>query len=133
MERLFDCQLAGVVGKPLTTLFPAVDDFLRVRDTGLPVIGKVKRLNDRIIVEQTIVRVDKQGLLVAILRDITEREKEREKFDNLREETLQRTREVVSKQMRVAHEIAQLLGETTAESKMIVSHLAQLLEEEGGK
>ncbi len=35
--------------------------------------------------------------------------------------------------MRVAHEIAHLLGETTAESKMIVSHLAKLLEEEGSK
>jgi hypothetical protein len=37
---------------------------------------------------------------------------------------------VVRKQMRVAHEIAHLLGETTAESKMIVSHLAKILEEE---
>ena len=70
---------------------------------------------------------------MAILRDITEREKEREKFNALREETLERTREVVGKQMRVAHEIAQLLGETTAESKMIVSNLASLLKEEGSK
>ena len=110
-----------------------MEDFIRVRDTGLPVIGKARRLKEDIIVEQTIVRVEKQGLMVAILRDITEREKEREKFNSLREETLERTREVVSKQMRVAHEIAQLLGETTAESKTIVSHLAKLLQEEGSK
>ena len=64
-------------------------------------------------------------------RDITERAKEREKFNALRVETLDKTREVVGKQMRVAHQIAQLLGETTAESKMIVTHLAKLLEEEG--
>ena len=133
MERLFKCKIGDVAGKPLSSLFPALEDFIRVRDTGLPVIGKARRLKEDIIVEQTIVRVEKQGLMVAILRDITEREKEREKFNSLREETLERTREVVSKQMRVAHEIAQLLGETTAESKTIVSHLAKLLQEEGSK
>ncbi|MCE5281757.1 MAG: PAS domain S-box protein [Deltaproteobacteria bacterium] len=133
MERLFGCKLQEMAGKPLADLFPALDDFVRVRDTGLPVIGQVRRLKEDITVEQTIVRVEKQGLLVAILRDITEREKEREKFDVLREETLERTREVVGKQMRVAHEIAQLLGETTAESKMIVANLAALLKEEGPK
>ncbi|MDA8126523.1 MAG: 4Fe-4S binding protein [Deltaproteobacteria bacterium] len=133
MERLFHCKLADVVGQPLASLFIAVEDFLRVRDTGLPVIGKVRQLTENVIVEQTIVRVEKQSLLVAILRDITEREKERKKFESLREETLERTREVVGKQMRVAHEIAQLLGETTAESKMIVSHLAKLLQGEGKK
>lgn len=133
MEKLFNCKIGEVNGRPLSTLFPALEDFIRVRDSGLPVIGKVRRLNEEIIVEQTIVRVEKQGLMVAILKDITEREKERAKFDSLREETLERTREVVSKQMRVAHEIAKLLGETTAESKMIVSHLAKLLQEEGPK
>jgi PAS domain S-box-containing protein len=133
MERLFNCKLADVAGNPLSALFPAMDDFIQVRDTGLPVIGRVRRLKEDIIVEQTIVRVEKQALVVAILRDITEREQEQEKFNTLREEALERTREVVGKQMRVAHQIAQLLGETTAESKMIVSNLAALLKEEGPK
>jgi len=35
--------------------------------------------------------------------------------------------------MLAAHEIAHLLGETTAESKMIVSHLTKLLEEDDAK
>lgn len=133
MEKLFNCTIGDLTGKPLHILFPAIDDFIQVRDEGVPVIGKVRRLKEEIIVEQTIVRVEKQGLMVAILRDITEREREREKFNRLRAETLERTREVVSKQMRVAHEIAKLLGETTAESKTIVSHLAKLLREEGSK
>lgn len=130
-ERLFSCKLKDVAGRHLSTLFPVLEDFIRVRDTGEPVIGKTRRIRGDIIAEETIVRVEKQGLLLAILRDITEREKEREKFNALRGETLERTHEVVSKQMRVAHEIAQLLGETTAESKMIVSRLAKLLEGEG--
>jgi len=133
MEKLFNCKLADVAGKPLSTLITALEDFIQVRDSGLPVIGKIRKLRENIIAEQTIVRVEKQALMVAILRDITEQQKEREKFNTLRAETLERTREVVGKQMRVAHEIAQLLGETTAESKMIVANLASLLKEEGTK
>jgi uncharacterized Fe-S cluster-containing protein len=90
----------------------------------------VRRLREDLIAEQNIVKVEGQALMIAILRDITEREKEKERFNAIREETLERTREVVSRQMRVAHEIAHLLGETTAESKTIFSHLAKLLKED---
>jgi PAS domain S-box-containing protein len=132
-EKLFQCKLPDVEGKHLSVLISVLDDFLSVRDKGKPVMGKARQLRKDLIAEQTIVRVEGQPLMVAIMRDVTEREKEREKFKSIREETLERTREVVSKQMRVAHEIAHLLGETTAESKAIVSHLAKLLEKEGGK
>lgn len=132
-EHLFGCSIADVKGKHLSRLIPLYNDFIAVRDTGTPVIGKISRINDRIVAEQNIVRVEGQSLLVAIMRDITEHEAEKQKSLELRAQTLEQTREVVQKQMRVAHEIAHLLGETTAESKMIVIHLAKLLEEEGAK
>lgn len=132
-ERLFGCSLAEIKGKHISRLIPLYDDFISVRDTGQPILGKLRKLNDRLVTEQNIVRVEDQKLLVAIMRDITERETEKQKFRQLRAETLEQTREVVRKQMRVAHEIAHLLGETTAESKMIVTHLAKLLEEEESK
>lgn len=129
-EHLFGCPLADVKGKHISRLIPLYDDFVAVRDTGKPVIGKIRRINEAIVAEQNIVRVEGQSLLVAIMRDITEHETEKEKFHKLRAQTLEQTRQVVQKQMRVAHEIAHLLGETTAESKMIVTHLAKILEEE---
>lgn len=132
-EHLFGCSLADVKGKHLSKLIPLYDDFITVRDTGKPVIGKIRRLNDQLVAEQNIVRVEGQSLLVAIMRDITEHETEKHKFHELRAQTLEQTRQVVQKQMRVAHEIAHLLGETTAESKMIVTHLAKILEEEESK
>jgi len=132
-EHLFGCLLSDVKGKHISKLIPLYDDFIAVRDTGKPVIGGIRRLNDHLVVEQNIVRVEGQSLLVAIMRDITEHETEKQKFHELRAQTLEQTREVVRKQMRVAHEIAHLLGETTAESKMIVSHLAKILEEEESK
>jgi iron only hydrogenase large subunit-like protein len=132
-EQLFNCLLADIKGRHISRLIPFYDDFIAVRDTGTPVIGKVRPINDHLVAEQNIVRVEGQSLLVAIIRDITEHEKERQKFHQLRAQTLEQTREVVQKQMRVAHEIAHLLGETTAESKMIVLHLAKILEEEEAK
>ncbi len=132
-EHLFGCPLAEVKGKHISRLIPLYDDFVAVRDTGKPIIGKIRRINDTIVAEQNIVLVEGQSLLVAIMRDITEHETQKKKFLELRSQTLEQTREVVRKQMRVAHEIAHLLGETTAESKMIVSHLAKLLEEEESK
>ncbi len=67
-------------GKHLSRLIPLYDDFIAVRDTGKPVIAKIRRLNDTIVAEQNIVRVEGQSLLVAIMRDITEHETEKEKF-----------------------------------------------------
>ncbi len=132
-EHLFKCCLPEMKGKHLSCLVNVLDDFIHVRDTGTPIIAKVGRLREDIVVEQNIVRVEGQTLLVAIMRDITEQDRERKKFQTLKAQTLDQTREVVRKQMRVAHEIAHLLGETTAESKMIVSHLAKLLEEDSAK
>jgi uncharacterized Fe-S cluster-containing protein len=66
--------------------------------------------------------------MVTIMRDVTESEHQREEMKRIREETLQRTQEVISKQMRVAHEIAGLLGETTAETKTLLTRLARLMQ-----
>jgi uncharacterized Fe-S cluster-containing protein len=129
-ESLFKTPLSEMKGKYLIRLIPVIEDYISVRDTGKSVISKICDLGNNVVVEQTIVRVEGQSLLVIIMRDITKLQNEKQKFIEVRSETLEKTREVVNKQMRVAHEIAHLLGETTAESKMIVSHLAKLLEEE---
>ncbi len=132
-EELFKCSLPEMKGEPLSWLIHDLDDFLSVRNTGMPILSRISQLRDDLVVEQSIVRIEGQPLLVAIMRNITEQDRERKKFQMLKEKTLVQTREVVNKQMRVAHEIAHLLGETTAESKMIVSHLTKLLEEDEAK
>ncbi|NLE44792.1 MAG: PAS domain S-box protein [Chloroflexi bacterium] len=130
--RVFGVNRAAVRGRPLRSIIPVVDDFLAVRDTGEPIYNKLRHVRDGLTIEQTIVAVGGENLLVAILRDVTEQEQKREELDRLRAETLSRTQEVINKQMRVAHEIASLLGETTAETKVLLTHLAKLVEESKG-
>ncbi|PKN69416.1 MAG: ferredoxin [Deltaproteobacteria bacterium HGW-Deltaproteobacteria-12] len=125
-EKLFKHSLSDVHGKHLSCLLSVLDDFEYVRDTGIHIVGQTRQLREGLIVEQTIGRVAGQPLMVAILRDVTEREKSYV----IREEMLEKTREVVRKQMRVAHEIAHMLGETAAESNTTLINLTKLIKEQ---
>ncbi len=70
---------------------------------------------------------------IIFLTDITGDEKRRKEFNAAKEKTLSKTQEVIDKQMRVAQEIASLLGETTAETKMSLKSLNQLFMHDGGE
>ncbi|MBN1935195.1 MAG: PAS domain S-box protein, partial [Anaerolineae bacterium] len=127
-EQMFNCRRATVIGRPLREVLQVIDDFIEVRDTGQPVLNKIVRLGDDLIVEKAIVPVGGENLIVAILRDVTEQEQQRNELERIRAETLAHSQEVIKQQMRVAHEIAGLLGETTAETKVLLTQLARLIE-----
>ncbi len=132
-EKMLSCPRSTCVGKPLSSVMTVTDSVSGVREAGLPLAGEVVSLRDDLIVEQTVVPVKEQGLMVVILRDITLQQRQHVELERIRTETLTRTQEVVNRQMRVAHEIAQLLGETTAESKVMLSRLASLLKQDEGQ
>ena len=129
-EEMLGCQLSQVQGHPLQEVLPVIDGFSQVRNSCQPVLIETVALRPDLTVEQIIVPVEGQSLLVGILRDITETQAQQAEIERLRDETLVRTQAVVEKQMRVAQEIAQLLGETTAETKMMLTRLASVLQEE---
>lgn len=131
-EKMFRCHLPSMIGQPLKQVVPETEGFVQVRDTGKSIVSQAIHLRDDLVVEETIVPVKDQRLLVGILRDVTERERAHQELERIRNETLNRTQEVIKNQMRVAQEIAQLLGESTAETKMMVSRLAKLLKEGQG-
>lgn len=128
-EKMFRCHLPSMIGQPLKQVVPETEGFVQVRDTGKSIVSQAIHLRDDLVVEETIVPVKDQRLLVGILRDVTERERAHQELERIRNETLNRTQEVIKNQMRVAQEIAQLLGESTAETKMMVTRLAKLLKE----
>lgn len=78
--------------------------------------------------ETTIVLLKDHKVLFAIFKDITEEVTYDKKLDKMRAETLDTTDEVIKKQMRVAQEIASLLGETTAETKVALLKLKKTLQ-----
>lgn len=81
-------------------------------------------------VDQTVVHDADAHLLVGILRDITREEKEREKKEQIGRQTVEVADKVVEKQMRIVQEIAFLLGETAAETKIALTKLKESVADE---
>ena len=81
-------------------------------------------------VEQTVIYDDVYQLLICIMRDITDEENEREKKENISRQTIEVADKVVDKQMRIVQEIASLLGETTAETKIALTKLKESISDE---
>lgn len=81
-------------------------------------------------VEQTIIYDPNYHMLLCIMRDITEQETEREKREKLRSQTVETADNVVDKQMRIVQEIASLLGETAAETKIALTKLKESISDE---
>lgn len=81
-------------------------------------------------VEQTVVYDDAYQLLICIMRDITDEENEREKKESISRQTVEVADKVVDKQMRIVQEIASLLGETAAETKIALTKLKESITNE---
>ena len=105
--------------------------FLNVLNTGRDVHGERVYLAEyKRFVEQSVVYDKDSHLLVAIMRDITAEQNEREKKENISRQTIEVADKVVDKQMRIVQEIASLLGETAAETKIALSKLKESIQDE---
>lgn len=75
--------------------------------------------------EMTIIHNPSTHMLLAILLDITEAENDMIEKEKLSRRTAELTDQVVMKQARIVQEIASLLGETTAETKVALTRLKE--------
>ena len=64
-------------------------------------------------------------LLIGIMRDVTDEEQARERKEDISQKTIEVADKVVEKQMRIVQEIASLLGETAAETKIALTKLKE--------
>lgn len=105
--------------------------FMKVRDTGEGVYNQPVYLAEyKRYVEQTVVFDKENRMLICIMRDVTDKETEREKKESISRQTIEVADKVVDKQMRIVQEIASLLGETAAETKIALSKLKESISNE---
>lgn len=81
-------------------------------------------------VEQTVIYDKNYHIIMCIMRDVTEEELAKENREEMSRHTIEITDKVIDKQMRVVQEIALLLGETTAETKIALTNLKESLGDE---
>ena len=84
----------------------------------------------RRFVEQSVIYDSESRLLICIMRDITDEQDEREKKEKISRQTIEVADKVVDKQMRIVQEIASLLGETAAETKIALAKLKESISNE---
>lgn len=116
------------------------DQVVRIMDPGdfLSVLNKNRNIHDKRVylaeyekyVEETIVYDKEYRLLVCILRDVTDEELQKEKKESISRQTVEIADNVVDKQMRIVQEIASLLGETAAETKIALTKLKESISNE---
>lgn len=108
-----------------------ISEVLRTKQSIIHKKLRIEQLN--MVVHEIIKYIDDQEAVLVIYQDITKEEKAKEQHYNLKMETVEMAQEVIDKQMMVAQEIAGLLGETTAETKVTLTKLRDsiLFEEEG--
>ena len=106
-------------------------DFVEVLDTGRALHDKREYLAEYgKYVEKTIVYDRDYKTLLGILRDVTDEEVQRRKKDDISRQTVEIADKVVDKQMRIVQEIASLLGETAAETKIALTKLKESISDE---
>lgn len=105
--------------------------FMKVRDTGIGIHNeRVYFAEYKRYVEQTIVYDRDSRLLVGIMRDVTDEQYAKERRDTISKQTVEVADKVVEKQMRIVQEIASLLGETAAETKIALAKLKESITNE---
>ena len=106
-------------------------DFVEVLNTGKNIKNKRIYLAEyKRYVEQSVIHDKDSHLLIGIMRDVTDEEIQREKKENISRQTVEVADKVVDKQMRIVQEIASLLGETAAETKIALAKLKESIQDE---
>lgn len=81
-------------------------------------------------VEQTLIYDQGYHIIMSIMRDVTEEERAKKAKEELSSSTIEITDKVIEKQMMAVQEIASLLGETTAETKIALTKLKESLNQQ---
>ena len=121
---------SDVLGEPVVRILdPTL--FVQVKSSGRTVRNQRTYLAEyKKYVEQTVVYAPDSRMLIGIMRDITDEEADREKKARINKQTVEVADTVVEKQMRIVQEIASLLGETAAETKIALTKLKESIGDE---
>lgn len=119
-----------VIGEAVVRILDP-SDFLSVLESGRSIHDKRLYLAEyKKYIEQTIIYDHSYHVLTCIMRDVTDEETMKRKRDEASRKTVEVTDKVINKQMRIVQEIASLLGETTAETKIALTTLKESLKDE---
>ena len=121
---------SDVLGEPVVRILdPTL--FSQVKSSGRSVRNRLTYLAEyKKYVEQTVVYDADSRMIIGIMRDVTDEVEARERKESISRQTVEVADKVVEKQMRIVQEIASLLGETAAETKIALTKLKESIGDE---
>lgn len=128
-RKMFQCENEDIIGKP-AKVFVHSSCFDKVISEGKRLTVKEKSTAHSVSFRAGLFPIEGENLYCGIFVDISDEEKAREQYREIRAQTLTRAGKVISRQMQTAQEIARLLGETTADTKVLLVKLMSLFEKE---
>jgi PAS domain-containing protein len=128
-RTMFHCEGERLLGEPAAR-FVHCDCFERAIAAGGTLMLKETAPAHDVFFRVGLFPLEGQDLYCGIFIDTSEEERAKQHLRDLRAQTLARAQEVISRQMKTAQEIARLLGETTAETKVLLVKLMSVFEEE---
>jgi len=130
-ERRFRLTRDEALGRSISE-FMSRDIFDRVVETRELLRDEVSFPDLDYTARRTVFWEDSQRVVIAILADCTDEKRHLDTVQQMRHQTLNKAQGVINKQMEVAQKIAGLLGETTAETKVLLTQLMRIMRDESG-
>ncbi|MEG2813393.1 MAG: (Fe-S)-binding protein, partial [Oscillospiraceae bacterium] len=127
-EEIFNVKHIEIIGEIIPAIYGSLA-FEQAKETRQVVISETTGATEDIKIEMTVIYLEHNDMYIAFVKDITDQVKNQEELNKLRLSTVGVAQEVIEKQMRVAQEIASLLGETTAETKVALTNLKKSISE----
>lgn len=132
-EKVFNVKLNNIKGKNIDMIM-ASNDFDEVVREGKNIIDKkINFPNYGLKLKENIIHIKEHKLIYGLFSNVTDEENRNMELAQLKFNTLDTVNNVIDRQMRVAQEIAGLLGETTAEAKIALLNLKKVVENEEGE
>ena len=130
--RMFSVQASAVLGRSLAEILKGETEVFRKAWELDRVIRDQEKayLDNTLYVREVLFPIRSQSIVACIMVDLTPEWHRRNELKRIRRETVEKVNQVVEDQMRVAQNIAGLLGETTAETKIGLLKLVEILEKE---
>lgn len=127
---LLGMESTGAIGRLAVDFFNPADFMTALAENRNVEVSRMFIPVTGCYIDLTISLLSDHGMLFGIMKDVTRKVNYDDKLSAVKMETLMTTDEVIKKQMRVAQEIASLLGETTAETKVALLKLKKTLQQE---
>lgn len=121
-SKMFNQIDSNTIGLPIEMLIKS-EDFQNVKSKGENIYYALcKDTTNELVLDISIISAPNHDYIV-IAKDVTAEQTYNLEMEKIRKDTLETTQRVIDKQMRVAQEIASLLGETTGETKAALTNL----------